>query len=318
MPLNIRAKPAQSKLSAASKTVGHSDGSTASRFTRSSKQSKSKEGSISTPGCRSGLEPGSVSGGGPSPATKPAARPGPSARTGSKPKPRGAAASDARRASNSATAPGGKTFSMENIQSVSAAYATSGTMYPSDHDALEPSGSYPKGTPYPSDHDVLEPSGGFPKGTMTLGRSTGRASYIGRSTATGSSPNITFSGIPPPSDPYGNQNHHPHPGGPASLRGQSSRHQPPQDCLGDREGSTLDMQAQLRELQKENEQLRREMDVGRDGRRKSGTVNSVNFWATEMKRERGVRREEGVRNSIPKDPYRDNQEDWQVSTMAHV
>uniref|UniRef100_A0A8C5CKD8 ELKS/RAB6-interacting/CAST family member 2 n=1 Tax=Gadus morhua TaxID=8049 RepID=A0A8C5CKD8_GADMO len=239
------------------------------------------------------------------------ARPGPSARTGSKPKPRGAAASDARRASNSATAPGGKTFSMENIQSVSAAYATSGTMYPSDHDALDPSGSYPKGTPYPSDHDALEPSGGFPKGTMTLGRNTGRASYSGRSTATGSSPNITFSGIPPPSDPYGNQNHHPHPGRPSSLRGPPSRHQPAQDCLGDGEGSTLDLQSQLRELQKENEQLRREMDVGRDGRRKSGTVNSVNFWGPEMKRDRGVRREEGVRNLMPKDQYRDNQEDWQ-------
>uniref|UniRef100_A0A8C4ZDX8 ELKS/RAB6-interacting/CAST family member 2 n=1 Tax=Gadus morhua TaxID=8049 RepID=A0A8C4ZDX8_GADMO len=203
---------------------------------------------------------------------------------------------DARRASNSATAPGGKTFSMENIQSVSAAYATSGTMYPSDHD----------------------PSGGFPKGTMTLGRNTGRASYSGRSTATGSSPNITFSGIPPPSDPYGNQNHHPHPGRPSSLRGPPSRHQPAQDCLGDGEGSTLDLQSQLRELQKENEQLRREMDVGRDGRRKSGTVNSVNFWGPEMKRDRGVRREEGVRNLMPKDQYRDNQEDWQVSTMAHL
>ncbi|CAL8325654.1 unnamed protein product [Merluccius merluccius] len=71
---------------------------------------------------------------------------------------------------------------MENIQSVSAAYATLGTMYPSDHDALEP-------------------SGGYPKGTMTLGRSTGRASYTGRSTAMGSSPNITFSGIPQPLDP---------------------------------------------------------------------------------------------------------------------
>ncbi|CAL8325666.1 unnamed protein product [Merluccius merluccius] len=292
MPLNIRAKPSQSKLSAASKAGGHSNGSATSRFSRSPKQSKGKEGSSSIPGCRSGLEPGSVSGGGPSPTAKPAARPGPSTRPGPKPKPRGAAASDARRATNSATAPGGKTFSMENIQSVSAAYATSGTMYPSDHDALEP-------------------SGGYPKGTMTLGRSTGRASYTGRSTAMGSSPNITFSGIPQPLDPYGNQNHHLLPGGPSSLRGHPGRQQPTQDCAGHGEGSTLDLQAQLRELQKENEQLKREMDDGRDGRMKSGTVNSVNFWSPEMKRDRGVRREEGVRNSMPKEQYRANQEDCQ-------
>ena len=60
------------------------------------------------------------------------------------------------------------------------------------------------------------------------------------------------------------------------------------------------------------------MDDGRDGRMKSGTVNSVNFWSPEMKRDRGVRREEGVRNSMPKEQYRAKQEDCQVSTIANV
>lgn len=80
--------------------------------------------------------------------------------------------------------------------------------------------------------------------------------------------------------------------------------------------STPDIRAQLRELQKENEQLKREMDIGRDGRMKSGAVNSVDLWSPEMRRGRGVRREEGVRNSVPKDHYRANQElEFQVSKI---
>jgi len=83
--------------------------------------------------------------------------------------------------------------------------------------------------------------------------------------------------------------------------------------------STPDIRAQLRELQKENEQLKREMDIGRDGRMKSGAVNSVDFWSPEMRRGRGVRREEGVRNSVPKDHYRANQElEFQVSKIHPV
>uniref|UniRef100_A0A667X5R1 ELKS/RAB6-interacting/CAST family member 2 n=1 Tax=Myripristis murdjan TaxID=586833 RepID=A0A667X5R1_9TELE len=193
--------------------------------------------------------------------------------------------------SGSATAPGGKTLSMENIQSLSAAYATSGTMYPTDRDALEP-------------------SGGYPKGTMTLGRSTSRSSYTGRSTAMGSSPNITSSGMPHPSDPYGDQTHHPLAGGSSSLRRQPGRNAEGLDSAGRGEGTTLDLQTQLRELQRENDLLRREIDGGRDGRM-APSVNSVNFWSPDVKRDRGVRREEGVRTSILKDQYRTNQEDCQ-------
>ena len=41
---------------------------------------------------------------------------------------------------------GGKTLSMENIQSLNAAYATSGPMYLSDQDAVGSTSTYPKGT----------------------------------------------------------------------------------------------------------------------------------------------------------------------------
>lgn len=59
---------------------------------------------------------------------------------------------------------------MENIQSLNAAYATSGPMYLSDHEGVA--------------------STTYPKGTMTLGRATNRAVYGGRVTAMGSSPTL--------------------------------------------------------------------------------------------------------------------------------
>ncbi|CAB1423071.1 unnamed protein product [Pleuronectes platessa] len=288
MPLNIRAKPSQSRLSAGPKSAGPTEASAShSRFSRSPKQGKGKQATSSTPGCRSGLEAGSVSGGGPvpAPAPKPAGGQRLVARPGSKSKP--AIVPDKGAARGSATAPGGKTLSMENIQSLSAAYATSGTMYPGERDSLEP-------------------PGGYPKGTMTLGRSTSRSSYTARMSGMGSSPNITSSGLHQPSDQYGD--HTLLPTGTASLRRQSGRHL---DSAGRGEASSFDLQNQLRELQRENDNLRREMDGGRNGKTGPG-VNSVNFWSPDVKRDKGVRRDEGLRTAVPKDQYRTNQEDLQL------
>nr|XP_033944092.1 ERC protein 2-like isoform X2 [Pseudochaenichthys georgianus] len=288
MPINIRARPAQSKLLAAPKSSAQTDGGTShSRFSRSNKQGKGKQAAISATGSRSGLEPGSVSGGGPAPASKLPAGQGSLTKPGPKIKP--GTATDKGTTRGSATAPGGKTLSMENIQSLSAAYATSGTIYPYERDSLEP-------------------SGGYPKGTMTLGRSTSRSSYTNRTTAMGSTPNITSSGIHHPSDPYGEQSLHP--ARTSSLRRQSGRHPQASEPTGRGEVPLIDFQSQLRELQRENDNLRRELDVGRDG----GTgpsMNNVNFWSPDVKRDKGVRREEGMRGSVLKDHYRTNQEDLQ-------
>uniref|UniRef100_A0A3P8P839 ELKS/RAB6-interacting/CAST family member 2 n=1 Tax=Astatotilapia calliptera TaxID=8154 RepID=A0A3P8P839_ASTCA len=288
MPLNIRAKPTQSKLSAAAKGSGHTDGNSShSRFSRSPKHGKGKQAVSSAPGARSGLEPGSVSGGVPATPSKLTGGQGSVSRPGSKIKAEPEAGKGSTR--GSATAPGGKTLSMENIQSLSAAYATSGTMYPSERESLEP-------------------SGGYPKGTMTLGRSTSRSSYTGRTTATGSSPNITSSGMHHLSDPCGDQSFLS--GGTSSLRRQSGRLTQIMNSTGRGEVSTFDLHSQLRDLQRENNNLRRELEGGRDGRT-GPSMNSVNFWSPDGKREKGVRREEGARSSIVKDQHRTNQEDLQ-------
>ncbi|XP_044065768.1 ERC protein 2-like isoform X2 [Siniperca chuatsi] len=262
----------------------HGDGEVPAR---SPKQGKGKQAVSSAPGSRSGLEPGSVSGGGPAPASKLTGGQGSVSRPSSKIKP--GTAADKGVTHGSATAPGGKTLSMENIQSLSAAYATSGTMYPTERDSLEP-------------------SGGYPKGTMTLGRSTSRSSYTNRTTAMGSSPNITSYGLHHLSDPYGDQTLHP--AGTSSLRHQSGRHPQALDSAGLGEVSTFDLQAQVRELQRDNDNLRRELDGGRDGRT-GPSMNNVNFWSPDVKRDKGVRQEEGVRTSVLKDQYRTNQEDLQ-------
>ncbi|KAF3696957.1 ERC protein 2 [Channa argus] len=287
MPLNIRAKSSQTKPCAGPKSSGHTDSSTShSRFSKTPKHGKGKQALSSAPGSRSGLEPGSVSGAVPAAVSKLAEGQGSGLRPGPKSKPVSSAAKGATH--GLATAPGGKTLSMENIQSLSAAYATSGTMYPSERDSLQS-------------------SGGYPKGTMTLDRSTSRSSYSGRTTVTSSSPNITTSGLHPPSDCFGDQTLFS--AGSSSLRRHSVRHPHSSDSAGRGEVSTFDLQAQLRELQRENDNLRRELDGERDGKTGS-SMNSVNFWSPDVKKDKGVRREEGARTSALKD--RMNQEDVQL------
>lgn len=78
----------------------------------------------------------------------------------------------------------GKTLSMENIQSLNAAYATGGPMYFTD------TGDDPIGLG--SLGSGLNPS--LPKSTMTLGRAGARLPYGLRAAFMGSSPNINTGG----------------------------------------------------------------------------------------------------------------------------
>lgn len=79
----------------------------------------------------------------------------------------------------------GKTLSMENIQSLNAAYATGGPTYFTDS-AEDPVGIGSLGS-------GLNPS--LPKSTMTLGRAGARVPYGVRAAIIGSSPNINSGGV---------------------------------------------------------------------------------------------------------------------------
>uniref|UniRef100_A0A4W6DNP7 ELKS/RAB6-interacting/CAST family member 2 n=1 Tax=Lates calcarifer TaxID=8187 RepID=A0A4W6DNP7_LATCA len=185
---------------------------------------------------------------------------------------------------------GGKTLSMENIQSLNAAYATSGPMYLSDHEGVGSTATYPKGT-------------------MTLGRATSRAMYGGRVTAMGSSPNIASVGLPHAdllsySDLGSLSMLHPHhhQGVPSALLRQAVRGSG---------GELLEMQAQLREMQRENEMLRRELDL-KDSKLGSSTNSIKSFWSPELKKERIMRKEEAARTSILKEQMRVTHEENQL------
>ncbi|XP_061909781.1 ERC protein 2 isoform X3 [Entelurus aequoreus] len=291
MPLNIRAKPAQNKLSAASKSSGHTDGNAShSQYSRSPKQGKGKKKMVSstpakvssTPGCRSGLEPGSVSGGLSAPVSKiPGAQ---GSVSGASPN-KLVVATDKRKTPGLAASPRGKTMSMENIQSLNAAYGTSGAMYPSERKTLETAGSYPVGT-------------------MTVGRSISHSSYRGQATCMGSSPTINSTEANHLCNHYGDQTFRP--AGTYSLQRQlSGTHALTQDTVGHGE-APFDLQVQLKELQRENNNLRRELDGGKDGRI-GQSINNVNFWSPDVKRDKGVRREQGARTSALKDHYRMDQ-----------
>lgn len=159
---------------------------------------------------------------------------------------------------------GGKTLSMENIQSLNAAYATSGPMYLSDHEGVGSTATYPRGT-------------------MTVGRAS-RAMYGGRVTAMGSSPNIASVGLHGDILSYTDlgslsmlhAHHHHHQGVPSALLRQAMRGSG---------GELLEMQAQLRDMQRENEILRRELDL-KDSKLGSSTNSIKSFWSPELKKER--------------------------------
>ncbi|XP_021099689.1 ERC protein 2 isoform X3 [Heterocephalus glaber] len=189
-----------------------------------------------------------------------------------------------RRTSSGGGGGAGKTLSMENIQSLNAAYATSGPMYLSDHEGVA--------------------STTYPKGTMTLGRATNRAVYGGRVIAMGSSPNIASAGLSHTdvlsyTDQHGltSSSHHHH-------------HQVPSMLRQVRDSTMLDLQAQLKELQRENDLLRKELDI-KDSKLGSSMNSIKTFWSPELKKERVLRKEEAARMSVLKEQMRVSHEENQ-------
>ncbi|XP_026506237.1 ERC protein 2 [Terrapene carolina triunguis] len=179
----------------------------------------------------------------------------------------------------------GKTLSMENIQSLNAAYATSGPMYLSDHEGVA--------------------STTFPKGTMTLGRATNRAVYGGRVTAMGSSPNIASVGLSH-TDVLSYTDQH----GGLTTSSHHHHHQVPSMLRQVRDSTMLDLQAQLKELQRENDLLRKELDI-KDSKLGSSMNSIKTFWSPELKKERVLRKEEAARMSVLKEQMRVSHEENQ-------
>ncbi|XP_029010761.1 ELKS/Rab6-interacting/CAST family member 1-like isoform X1 [Betta splendens] len=191
---------------------------------------------------------------------------------------------------------GGKTLSMENIQSLNAAYATSGPMYLSDNEVA-----------MPGDH--LLKSGGT---VTTMGRQ--RVTYGSRGSSSGvvaaSTPNISTS-VPANAvlpagmmagDALAFGDHHMASTVPHSLRQA-------------RDNTILDLQAQLKEVLRENEMLRREVEVKES--KLSSSMNSIKtFWSPELKKERALRKDEVSKISVWKEQYRVIQDEAQHLQMT--
>ncbi|KAM8861497.1 ELKS/Rab6-interacting/CAST family member 1a isoform 2-T3 [Synchiropus picturatus] len=192
--------------------------------------------------------------------------------------------------------PGGKTLSMENIQSLNAAYATSGPMYLSDNEVAMAGDHLPK-------------SGGT---VTTMGRQ--RVTYGSRSNSSGvvaaSTPNISTS-VPANAvlpagmmagDALAFGDHHMASTVPHSLRQA-------------RDNTILDLQAQLKEVLRENEMLRREVEVKES--KLSSSMNSIKtFWSPELKKERALRKDEVSKITVWKEQYRVIQDEAQHLQMT--
>uniref|UniRef100_A0AAQ5YD41 ELKS/RAB6-interacting/CAST family member 1a n=1 Tax=Amphiprion ocellaris TaxID=80972 RepID=A0AAQ5YD41_AMPOC len=188
---------------------------------------------------------------------------------------------------------GGKTLSMENIQSLNAAYATSGPMYLSDNEVAMAGDHLPK-------------SGGT---VTTMGRQ--RVTYGSRGSSSGvvaaSTPNISTS-VPANAvlpagmmagDALAFGDHHMASTVPHSLRQA-------------RDNTILDLQAQLKEVLRENEILRREVEVKES--KLSSSMNSIKtFWSPELKKERALRKDEVSKITVWKEQYRVIQDEAQVN-----
>ncbi|XP_026082878.1 ELKS/Rab6-interacting/CAST family member 1-like isoform X7 [Carassius auratus] len=184
--------------------------------------------------------------------------------------------------------PGGKTLSMENIQSLNAAYATSGPMYLSDN-------------------EVVTSGPDLPKSTMTLGRSGGRVPYGVRTTVMGSSPNIS-TGAPGsvPADAIAFGDHHM----PSTLASTV-----PHSLRQARDNTIMDLQTQLKEVLRENELLRKEVDV-KESKLSSSMSSIKTFWSPELKKERALRKDEASKIAVWKEQYRVVQDENQHLQMT--
>ncbi|XP_070827927.1 ELKS/Rab6-interacting/CAST family member 1-like isoform X2 [Chaetodon trifascialis] len=191
---------------------------------------------------------------------------------------------------------GGKTLSMENIQSLNAAYATSGPMYLSDNEVAMAGDHLPK-------------SGGT---VTTMGRQ--RVTYGSRGNNSGvvaaSTPNISTSvpgnAVLPAGMMAGDAlafgDHHMASTVPHSLRQA-------------RDNTILDLQAQLKEVLRENEMLRREVEVKES--KLSSSMNSIKtFWSPELKKERALRKDEVSKITVWKEQYRVIQDEAQHLQMT--
>lgn len=173
---------------------------------------------------------------------------------------------------------------MENIQSLNAAYATATPMYLSDHENL---------------------GGETPKSTMTLGRSGGRLPYGVRMTAMGSSPNIATSGVSSDAIAFGD-----HQIPPVSMASTV-----PHSLRQARDNTIMDLQTQLKEVLRENDLLRKDVEVKES--KLSSSMNSIKtFWSPELKKERALRKDEVSKISVWKEQYRVVQEENQHLQMT--
>ncbi|CAL8385793.1 unnamed protein product [Boreogadus saida] len=202
-----------------------------------------------------------------------------------------------------------KTLSMENIQSLNAAYATSGPMYFTDHgDAPAPGLGAGAGS-------GLNPAP--PKGTMTLGRGVARLPFGARGALMGSNPNISAGGLgggglPSDAIAFGGETQGHASQGHASQGHASQGHASqghasqgatvPHSMRQVREGAMSDLQTQLREVLRENELLRRELEAKES--KLSSSMNSIKtFWSPELKKERALRKDEATKMSVWREQY---------------
>ncbi|XP_047242972.1 ELKS/Rab6-interacting/CAST family member 1-like isoform X9 [Girardinichthys multiradiatus] len=191
---------------------------------------------------------------------------------------------------------GGKTLSMENIQSLNAAYATSGPMYLSDNEVAMAGDHVPK------------------SGVTVTATGRQRVTYGSRGSSGGvvaaSTPNISTTVPANAVLPAGMM------GGDALAFGEHHMASTvPHSLRQARDNTILDLQAQLKEVLRENEMLRREVEVKES--KLSSSMNSIKtFWSPELKKERALRKDEASKISVWKEQYRVIQDEAQHLQMT--